>query len=905
MDKLKLVIDLSKNETERLKNPTDILQKGAFERLTRLIRHQLNSIPDDSFADVRDTDLSYPRTHNAVLIEGGRGSGKTTFLLTALLRLRDGRDEVNEIAQELHVLPMIDPTLIETKENIIIVILSMIEAAIAHVPGDHSKLDKAKQALAEGLGLLDGIGANSAYGSEWEDANWVMSRGLNKAMKGRLFERKLSAYIEAALNLLSKKAFVLAFDDVDTNFAHGHTILETIRKYLTSPRLVLLLSGDLDLYGRLLRRSIYDTFGSNILKHDPDIIRDDKQNVANAVLELEEQYLLKVVPPQHRISMLPLGGIIQSRQGDVQIVLNAENGTHELKSWASGRIRDQLIETANARLHPFFDFVVMEHLRLVIGYLRALSVDDLQQSRKAVLTVFETRLRTMGVPMDLIDNGNFDYALQATFNWLIRQENAPDLLRFGVPADRTKAIVVHCLALALSQNLEVRPGGALQALFALALPITMMRRPELGQEHIRKSVFDFLWTQLSPSLPELAARIGSIDRSRQEIGKMPASSFGSVGLASQLKREDILLRIYGVKETKGQQTVKELVEIVADGVVTRNWITKVSSAGGGDLLARNGVGWFSIDDLQDERCEKFGDILKLIVYKRFSKRGEAFRSISALSLFAVIGDLLMTDEIIDFATHPVTPTVPAFGSPTASDDSDQPTEEENNEPNTDNAEGDEETAIADQNVVFDQFMTNLKNWHTFSRSGTVRAAISPSMLGSIASRIHDDLMGLDEKVTLSWKSGEILHRQITNLLHVVLVLTSNLSGRKESPKTSDLPFGKALGQITAGENESLHPLAVILLSCPLVWIFLNPNEEYDLSGTSTGNLKQAVGKALESWKEGTLNKGIELNYPLDFDRWLVPPKIQVKFGSKAVTKRFVKIDGFYDALNVVPRYAPK
>ena len=265
----------------------------------------------------------------------------------------------------------------------------------------------------------------------------------------------------------------------------------------------------------------------------------------------------------------------------------------------------------------------------------------------------------------------------------------------------------------------------------------------------------------------------------------------------------------------------------------------------------------------------------------------------------------MTDEIIDFATHPVTPTVPAFGSPTASDDSDQPTEEENNEPNTDNAEGDEETAIADQNVAFDQFMTNLKNWHTFSRSGTVRAAISPSMLGSIASRIHDDLMGLDEKVTLSWKSGEILHRQITNLLHVVLVLTSNLSGRKESPKTSDLPFGKALGQITAGENESLHPLAVILLSCPLVWIFLNPNEEYDLSGTSTGNLKQAVGKALESWKEGTLNKGIELNYPLDFDRWLVPPKIQVKFGSKAVTKRFVKIDGFYDALNVVPRYAPK
>ncbi|MEX5497791.1 MULTISPECIES: hypothetical protein [Pseudomonas] len=905
MGELKLVIDLSKSETERLKNPADILQRGAFERLARLIQHQLDFIPEDSFADIRDTDLSYPRTHNAVLIEGGRGSGKTTFLLTALLRLRDARDEVSEIAQKLHVLPMIDPTLIETKENIIIVILSMIEAAAAHVPGDHGQLDKAKQALAEGLGLLDGIGANSAYGSEWEDANWVMSRGLHKAMKGRLFERKLSAYIEAALNLLKKQAFVLAFDDVDTNFAQGHTILETIRKYLTSPRLVLLLSGDLDLYGRLLRRSIYDTFGNKILKQDPGIIGDDKQNVANAVLELEEQYLLKVVPPQHRISMLPLGGIIQSRQGDVQIVLSSNNGTYELKSWASGRIRDQLIETTNSRLHPFFDFVAMEHLRLVIGYLRALAVDDLQQSRKAVLTVFEARLRTMGVPIDLIDNGNYDYALRATFNWLVRQENAPDLLRFGVPPDRTKAIVVHCLALALSQGLEVRHGGVLQALFALALPITMMHRPELGDEKTRKSVFDFLWTQSSPPLPELAARIGSIDRSWQEIGRMPASSFGSVGLASQFKREDILPRIYGVKDVKGKLTVNELKEKVNGGVITRNWIDEISNAGGGDLLVRNGVGWFSIDDLQEERCEKFGDILNRVVYKRFSKRGEAFRSISALSLFAVIGDLLMTDEIIDFAAHAVTSTVPAFGSVAAPDDYDPTTEEDIDEPSNDDTESDEEATTAEQNVAFAQFMTNLKNWHAFSRKHTTRAAVSPAMLGSIASRIHDDLMGLDEKVTLSWKSGEILHRQITTILHVILVVTSNLSGRKESPKMSDLPFGKALGQITTGVNETLHPLAVILLSCPLVWIFLNPKEKYDLSGTSTGKLKEAVERALESWKEEASNNGIELNHLLDFGHWLVPPKIQVKFGPKTVTKRFVELDGFFDVLNVVPRYAPK
>src|SRR5690606_20212956 len=144
MNEQRLVIDLSKSEIERFKNPADLLQKDAFSRLTDLIQDQLCSIPKESFADFKEAELSYPRPHNAVLIEGGRGSGKTTFLLTALQRLSKADDEVAcLIAPKLHVLPMIDPTLIETKENIIIVILSMIEAATTHEPGDYDQLDKA------------------------------------------------------------------------------------------------------------------------------------------------------------------------------------------------------------------------------------------------------------------------------------------------------------------------------------------------------------------------------------------------------------------------------------------------------------------------------------------------------------------------------------------------------------------------------------------------------------------------------------------------------------------------------------------------------------------------------------------------------------------------------------------
>lgn len=179
------------------------------------------------------------------------------------------------------MLPPVDPTLIETKEHIIIVIISLIDAALDD-PANNSEADRtavneARRKMAEGLGLLDGIGKSKPYGDEWEDPEWIMSRGLRKARNGRSFEIKLQVYIFEALKVLNKKAFVLAFDDVDTNFQHGRTILETMRKYLTSPQLVLLISGDLDLYGRLVRRNIYDTFGKNVMEYDSDVIGQEKR----------------------------------------------------------------------------------------------------------------------------------------------------------------------------------------------------------------------------------------------------------------------------------------------------------------------------------------------------------------------------------------------------------------------------------------------------------------------------------------------------------------------------------------------------------------------------------------------------------------------------------------------------
>ncbi|MBD9598561.1 hypothetical protein IB252_01750 [Pseudomonas sp. PDM10] len=904
-----LVINLSKSEKERLEKPDDILQADALKRLDGLIGEQLKGIPSKRYSEFNESSLSYPRPHNAILVQGGRGSGKTTFLLNALQRLNDGEDQdIVGISSDLHVLPMIDPTLIETKENIVIVIVSMIEAAIKDLSDKNEQMQKARQNLSEGLGLLDGIGSSSAYGSEWEDANWVMSRGLHKAKKGRLFELKFGVYLETALDMLKKKAFVLAFDDVDTNFTHGHTILETIRKYLTSPRLVLLLSGDPDLYGRLLRRNIYSTFGEQVLKYDSGIIGGDKQNLGNAVLELEEQYLLKIVPPQNRIAMLPLGGIMLGSKVFVNKGKNQKT-EQELALWANEQIRKLLLEK-EGQSQRFFDFVSMEHLRLVIGYLQALNQDDQKASRQMILKVFETRLRTSQVPTDLIERGNFDYTLRSAFEWLANQDDAPDLLQFGIPVDPVRAVALHCLALALAQGLHTQDGGALRALFALALPVTMMRRPENVDKEVRTSIFNFLWTQSTPSLPEISARIGNIDRSRsQEIGRVRASSFGSVGLTRRLPWKDNLQRVYGLASKKFEKlTIAELkaeLETTYRDASTFSWINSLSDGDAEKLQVRQGVGWFSIDDLLQDRTEKFSEVLSLIVYKRFSARGEVFRSLSALSLFAVIGDLLKSDDVADLTSHSVSTVIPPFKREKTPDELNTSidADDEQNDNEWDVTEG---ITYVEDDGQFEKFVQNLKEWHAFARSEHLNAAVSPAILGSIASRIHDDLMDLDEKVTSSWKSGQILHRQITNILHGILVLTSGLSGRKESPKASDRPFREALLRIVANKKEfSLHPLAVILLSCPLVWVFLNPREDDNRSESSAGSLKGTALAALKDWKS---NQAAFNNVnSLDFEKWLTPPKIRIKIGAviQSANQRSVLADGFYDVLNVVPRNVTK
>ncbi len=364
--------------------------------------------------------------------------------------------------------------------------------------------------------------------------------------------------------------------------------------------------------------------------------------------------------------------------------------------------------------------------------------------------------------------------------------------------------------------------------------------------------------------------------------------------------------------TKSIKTVSELqsaMEQKTDTHFVQGWIkTLTKDVKIADISAQKGVVWFPLDDLAD-RCGDFRAVLDVVTYERYSSRGERFRSVSALSLLATISTLLANDEDHSLHELALTSIIPAFLPNTENAMAGQPEVEDVLSNGDDKGEVEVDPLEAEEQSDFPAFIERMKAWKRFAlqySSGTEQptrktAEVSAAELARMAERMHDQLLSLDEEVTPKWKTGHILHRQITNVLHALLVTTSGSSGRLASPKSSDRPLVEALRRAADNEAQAFHPLAAIVLACPLVWAFLNPMEAYKASGTITDKLRDEVEEALQIFqaKYGSQETCFD-------PEWLSPPKIAIVVGRLHVANpRTVKQEGFFDLLNVVPRYYPK
>ena len=339
--KPQIMIDLDQlgGAPEDITGDKEFLHSDAFDRVLEIIGKPPSGQSDAArrYEPARrpaSLDVLEDRKHDAVMISARRGEGKTTLLVSLMRSIENGtykKRRKHEEAATLYSLGLIDPTLIESKQNVIIAVVSRISDAVLHHRENcqhHRSHDeefettkKAMRRLADGLKLLDGVGDDKLHGGvEWDDADYIMDEGLHKASAAYALERNLREYVSQAAQYLKVDAFVLAIDDADTLFERGWPVLEALRKYLTIPKLRIVISGDIELFTELVRRKQWEQVGKDFLNAEARLAkaRDEKSRIRELgymVGELQDQYLVKLLPPERRIVLKSLTA--KSRQADI------------------------------------------------------------------------------------------------------------------------------------------------------------------------------------------------------------------------------------------------------------------------------------------------------------------------------------------------------------------------------------------------------------------------------------------------------------------------------------------------------------------------------------------------------------------------------------------------------------
>jgi hypothetical protein len=273
-----------------------LLAVDVYQKLMRTVREALQLVQDAKKQDHHSDDVNHHRAHTAVLIDGSRGTGKSSVLVN-IGRFLEEHDP--ELAQRVHILRPLDPTLLETNDdlflNVIVAGLVCDGAVQAARARNQEKADLFHEQLQRLGNTLDRLESQREL------------RGLDKLrafMGNQNLAQEVHQVFKIALDLLGKELLVLPIDDVDTSLNRAFDNLEVIRKYLVSPYVLPVISGDLDLYGDLTWRNFHD----KLLQTS----KVENQAAIDRAKDLAREYQRKVLPLQYRIEMPEVGRYLRA-----------------------------------------------------------------------------------------------------------------------------------------------------------------------------------------------------------------------------------------------------------------------------------------------------------------------------------------------------------------------------------------------------------------------------------------------------------------------------------------------------------------------------------------------------------------------------------------------------------------
>ena len=406
-EKRTIIIDLDNSLYAHAFTSEQQIHQEDLDKAMDIIQNQVNRLDLNE-----DADVYLSRIYRTIGVFGDRGSGKTSFMISLLNRCK------NEM-KTVEVLRMIDPTLVEHKKPIVLCVIAMIQQKVETVlqqqecrgKGDayvqRREWDKLMERISRGIIAIDKVGKDYDN-SMWQDEAYVMRTGLAKVKDANAFEENIRAMIDAALKILGKDAFLLAFDDIDVDVEQGWNVLESLRRYLSDTHIISIVSGNIKLYGALVRYEL----GQN-LKMPPGSAHDLMEN------ELESQYMLKLLNPSNRINLLSLAHLLQNGNNTVKVMANGTE--HELVTLYRELLKDFGIVDVPSQ-NTFVSFLVSMSLRSQIHFMKDASAE---KRITPPLDVFTSRLYASGIDMAAL-GANVQMMNISVLDYLNAKANLPD-----------------------------------------------------------------------------------------------------------------------------------------------------------------------------------------------------------------------------------------------------------------------------------------------------------------------------------------------------------------------------------------------------------------------------------------------------------------------------------------------
>lgn len=243
-------------------------------------------------------------SHNAILVSGQRGTGKTVFLRNCEdIWKKEFANNSDGKMKELYFLQEIDPTMLLNEDNFSNVVIALIYSEVEQTLQSEnccgnpnttlnkhkSTFHKALKKLADSLGKLDDFNGFTGIDK------------IQQYKSGIHIQTYFHEFIEAAIDILGCRALVLPIDDVDMALDRAFEVVDDVRRLLGCPYIIPIVSGDYRLYQQMTH-----------VHFDEKSYRDESSNTElekegqELAKQLSKAYLTKIFPNQMRINLLPI-----------------------------------------------------------------------------------------------------------------------------------------------------------------------------------------------------------------------------------------------------------------------------------------------------------------------------------------------------------------------------------------------------------------------------------------------------------------------------------------------------------------------------------------------------------------------------------------------------------------------